>query len=193
MNGQTESNLLVRNCYSQHNSITINRSSVYYSESVDGSTINATKQAYMGAIYGRRAKGYVKDCYCVGDNANGYGITNTSAKVYVGIGTSSGSGSVANCRAVSNSVKNGEGTISFSSGTINANGISLANKIVSLEDLLNLGTYADSNQSSIASYTSSASAEPISFSLWEGKGTGVTTQAYLKTLNALSYYDNNDN
>ena len=108
MNGQTESNLLVRNCYSQHNSITINRSSVYYSESVDGSTINATKQAYMGAIYGRRAKGYVKDCYCVGDNANGYGITNTSAKVYVGIGTSSGSGSVANCRAVSNSVKNGE-------------------------------------------------------------------------------------
>lgn len=193
MNGAdgSEGNILVRNCYSQHNSTSLTGSSVYYSSSADGSTITNTKQTNMGAIYGKRTKGYIKDCYCAGNNTGGYGITSASANVYVGVGTSaSGSGATANCRAVHNNVINGTGTdssVSYTSGSINFNSISLKDNspLNGLTAFMNLGTWATSAKEARSEYTSSYSTETLSE--WVGKGTG--TQAYPKTLNDLGYYD----
>ena len=190
MNGaaSAEDKSLLRNCYSQHYSTSSTASSVYYSSSADGSTITSTKQTNMGAIYGKRTSGNVKDVYCAGNNNNGYGITNNSANVYVGIGTNgSGKGSVANSRAFNNSFINGSGEVSFTSGTINFNSITLASisPLEGLTPLMNNGAWETSEKTARSEYTSSYSTETLSE--WVGKGTG--TQAYPKTLNDLSYYD----
>ena len=190
MNGaaSAEDKSLLRNCYSQHNSTSSTASSVYYSSSADGSTIASTKQTNMGAIYGKRTRGYVKDVYCAGDNNNGYGITGANAKVYVGIGTSgSGNGGVANSRAFNNNFIDGSGTVSFASGTINFNSITLASisPLQGLTPLMNNGAWDTIEKTARSEYTSSYSTETLSE--WVGKGTG--TQAYPKTLNDLGYYD----
>lgn len=189
MNGaaSAENKSLLRNCYSQHNSTSSTASSVYYSNT-DGSTITSTKQTNMGAIYGKRARGYVKDVYCAGNNDKGYGITGASANVYVGIGTdASGSGGVANSRAFNNNFINGSGEVSFTSGTINFNSITLASisPLKGLTPLMNNGAWETTDKTARSVYTSSYSTETLSE--WVGKGTG--TQAYPKTLNDLGYYD----
>lgn len=189
MNGaaSAENKSLLRNCYSQHNSTSSTASSVYYSNT-DGSTITSTKQTNMGAIYGKRARGYVKDVYCAGNNDKGYGITGASANVYVGIGTdASGSGGVANSRAFNNNFINGSGTVTFTSGAINYNSITLASisPLDGLTPLMNNGAWETSAKTARSEYTSSYSTETLSE--WVGKGTG--TQAYPKTLNDLGYYD----
>lgn len=189
MNGaaSAEDKSLLRNCYSQHNSTSSTASSVYYS-STDGSTITSTKQTNMGAIYGKRTRGNVKDVYCAGNNDKGYGITGANANVYVGIGTNgTGNGSVANSRAFNNNFINGSGTVSFTSGTINYNSITLASisPINGLTTLMNNGAWDTSEKTARSEYTSSYSTETLSE--WVGKGTG--TQAYPKTLNDLGYYD----
>lgn len=190
MNGaaSAEDKSLLRNCYSQHNSTSSTASSVYYSNKADGSMITSTKQANMGAIYGKRTRGYVKDVYCAGNNDKGYGITGASANVYVGIGTNgTGNGSVANSRAFNNNFINGSGTVSFTSGTINSNSITLVSisPLEGLTPLMNNGAWETSEKTARSEYTSSYSTETLSE--WVGKGTG--TQAYPKTLNDLGYYD----
>lgn len=190
MNGASsaEDKSLLRNCYSQHNSTSSTASSVYYSSSADGSTITSTKQANMGAIYGKRTRGYVKDVYCAGNNDKGYGITGANANVYVGIGTNgTGNGSVANSRAFNDNFINGSGSVTFSSGTINYNSITLASisPLAGLTPLMNNGAWETSAKTARSEYTSSYSTETLSE--WVGKGTG--TQAYPKTLNDLGYYD----
>lgn len=188
MNGaaSAEDKSLLRNCYSQHNSTTA--SSVYYSSSADGSTITSTKRPNMGAIYGKRTRGYVKDVYCAGNNNNGYGITGANANVYVGIGTNgTGNGGVANSRAFNNDFINGSGTVSFTSGNINSNSITLASisPLQGLTPLMNNGAWNTLAKTARSEYTSSYSTETLSE--WVGKG--GTQAAYPKTLNDLGYYD----
>lgn len=189
MNGaaEAEGKSLLRNCYSQHNSTSSVASSVYYSNKADGSAITSTKQANMGAIYGKRTRGYVKDVYCAGNNDKGYGITGASANVYVGIGTNASGSGVANSRAFNDDFINGSGSVTFSSGTINYNSITLASisPLDGLTPLMNNGAWETSAKTARSEYTSSYSTETLSE--WVGKGTG--TQAYPKTLNDLGYYD----
>lgn len=190
MNGaaSAENKSLLRNCYSQHNSTSSTASSVYYSDKADGSAITSTKQANMGAIYGKRTRGNVKDVYCAGNNNNGYGISGANANVYVGIGTNgTGNGSVTNSRAFNNDFINGSGTVSFTSNTISYNSITLASisPLDGLTPLMNNGAWETSAKTARSEYTSSYSTETLSE--WVGKGTG--TQAYPKTLNDLGYYD----
>lgn len=142
----------VRNCYSQHNSTTNTGASVYYS--ADGSNITNTKQTYMGGIYGYLQKGTVQNCYCVGaDNANGNGINSNAS---VGAGSKGTDGAAGNTRMIKNAVKNGTATVNPSGWTI-AFSLIKPTTVTSayLMDIMNLGTWTDSNMNARQSYTSS--------------------------------------